>query len=272
MDASPEDLDTLIRYADSLREHGKFEQAVAAYRQALEFGASRDRIEFALASMGFAQVPASAPLGYIRHHFDGFADDFDDYLKQLGYNVPELLIRPLSAWMRGRPLNVLDLGCGTGLCATLLRPMASRLVGVDISERMLERARATQLYDELHCTEITQALDSYEAVFDLIVAADTLIYTGDLTGVARAALKALRPAGVFAFSVEAGEGDPFSLHAGLRFSHSRPYLERLGVECGFTIRRIDRQTIRREHRANVDGYLVEMQAVTAAARQPQRRS
>ena len=40
-----------------------------------------------------------------------------------------------------KALDILDAGCGTGLCGPLLAPYARRLVGVDLSDGMLKHAR-----------------------------------------------------------------------------------------------------------------------------------
>ena len=52
--------------------------------------------------------------------------------------------------------------------------------GVDLSAGMLERAVARSGYDELHCAELTSWLAEVNEQFDLLFAADTLLYFGDL--------------------------------------------------------------------------------------------
>ena len=48
-----------------------------------------------------------------------------------------------------KQLDVLDAGCGTGLCGPLLAPYARRLIGVDLSEGMLALAKEKHVYDAL---------------------------------------------------------------------------------------------------------------------------
>jgi predicted TPR repeat methyltransferase len=50
--------------------------------------------------------------------------------------------------------DVLDAGCGTGLCGAILAPFARRLVGVDLSEGMLAHAKAKNVYHELVKAEL----------------------------------------------------------------------------------------------------------------------
>ena len=64
--------------------------------------------------------------------------------------------------------NILDVGCGTGLCGALLSPYARRLVGVDLSDRMLDQARERNIYDELVKGELTAYLDGCRDAYDVI--------------------------------------------------------------------------------------------------------
>ena len=82
-----------------------------------------------------------------------------------------------------KSLDVLDAGCGAGLCGPLIAPCARRLVGVDLSGRMLAQARNKNVYDELIQRELTSYLRDSPAVFDAIVSADTLVYFGPLRDV-----------------------------------------------------------------------------------------
>ena len=180
-------------------------------------------------------VPPRASDAYIEKTFDSFAGSFDAKLARLSYRAPALV-----AAMLGDPdvdaskrLDVLDAGCGTGLCGPLVAAFARRLVGVDLSARMLDQARARNLYDELVQRELTAYLRDFPGAFDAIVSADTLVYFGPLHDVVSAAAEALRPGGRLIFTVEelieagaeAGTGYAISPHG--RYSHARHYLERV---------------------------------------------
>jgi predicted TPR repeat methyltransferase len=101
-------------------------------------------------------------------------------------------------------LDVLDAGCGTGLCGPLIAPYARRLVGVDLSERMLDQARTRDVYDELVRGELTGYLRDCTAAFDVVVAADTPENFGPLEEVVASAENALRGGGRLVFTVERG--------------------------------------------------------------------
>ena len=125
--------------------------------------------------------------------------------------------------------DVLDAGCGTGLCGPLIAPHARRLVGVDLSSGMLAQARTRNVYDELIKGELTAYLSQLTEAFDVIVSADTLVYFGPLHDVTAAAANVLRPGGRFIFTVEAipdeGSSTGYSLRNHGRYSHTHRYLE-----------------------------------------------
>ena len=85
---------------------------------------------------------------------------FEAKLESLSYRAPELVAAALAdagLAADGR-FEILDIGCGTGLCGPLLRPYASRLVGVDLSAGMLAHARQKEVYTELVQCELTEFL------------------------------------------------------------------------------------------------------------------
>lgn len=259
MSLDSDDIDTLLRYADSLREGTRHDEAIAAYRQALAFGGAPGPIAFALAALGEGPEPPSAPADYVREHFDSFADGFDRHLTVfLRYRVPELLAAALAPLRPGRPIDTLDIGCGTGLCAQWLRPLARALVGIDLSERMLARAQERGEYDRLVCGDAVEVLLRHPGAFELVVAADVFVYIGDLEALFSAVHAALRPGGLFALSVEAGAAD-YALQSTLRYTHSRPYLQRLADTHGFVTRHLERHTLRQEAQIDVPGDIVVLQ-------------
>ena len=141
-----------------------------------------------IAACSGRDVPARASDAFIEQTFDSFAGSFDAKLAKLLYRAPALVAAMLadSDVEASKSLDVLDAGCGTGLCGPLIAPYARRLVGVDLSARMLAQAQARNVYDELVKCELTAYLRDSPGAFDVIVSADTLVYFGPLQDVVAA--------------------------------------------------------------------------------------
>jgi predicted TPR repeat methyltransferase len=215
----------------------------------------------ALAANAAIFSPTEVPRDAITNLFDKYAQTFDQHLRgALRYGVPELLAEAVAAARDPDDealVDILDLGCGTGLIGPLLRPIAATLAGVDLSPAMIEKSRERGCYDLLHAGDMLAALRQSPGSFDLLVAADSLLYTGDLSPIFEAAHGALRPGGVFAFTVEAGAGDRYHLHQKtLRYTHSRPYMEHLGKIHGYETVTFETVTLRHEAERPVAGFLI----------------
>jgi predicted TPR repeat methyltransferase len=126
--------------------------------------------------------------------------------------------------------KVLDNGYGTDLCGPPFRDLAGRLIGVDLSPRMLENTGEKKVYDDLHLQDIFSSLRSENGTLDLVMAADVFTYIGDLAEVFAACNAALRDGGHFTFSVESFEGEDFTQRQTGSFAHSSAYIEKLAQE------------------------------------------
>ena len=219
-----------------LREMHRLDDAAAAYREALRLGAEPALNTYYLASVTSESTPPTAPAAYVAALFDSYADDFDSHLvEHLHYEAHRRLVETLADAAGRTFRSALDLGCGTGLCGPLVRPMTSRLVGVDLSTRMLEKAHALGVYDHLECADLNAFLDRTDERPDLVLAADVFIYVGDLDRVF-AGVRRVIESGVFCFSIEAAADDSvdFRLLPSLRYAHSPAYVLRLAAAHGFT--------------------------------------
>jgi predicted TPR repeat methyltransferase/Flp pilus assembly protein TadD len=206
-----------------------------------------------------SEALARAPDNYLVAYFDEFADTFESKLVDaLGYRVPEKLHAMLTNGGR-RFANVLDLGCGTGLCAPFLLQFGDRLTGVDLSRRMLEKASARALYDDLIEAEAADFLDHCTDRFDLVVAADFIPYFGDLAALFEKVARVLKPGGLFAFNTETTECDFRILPSG-RFAHAINYIN-VAAATNFTLADLEHTMIRLEAAKPVDGVLVVLQRV-----------
>jgi predicted TPR repeat methyltransferase len=205
---------------------GEVEKAEEIFREWLEDDPDDPIARHMLAACSGRDVPPRASDAFIEKTFDRFAASFDSKLARLSYRAPALVAEVLtrSGIAPTKRLDVLDVGCGTGLCGPLVAPYARRLVGVDLSERMLDQARERNVYDELVKGELTAYLAGCDEAFDVIVSADTLVYFGALDAIAGAAANALRPGGRLVFTVEELVGAGYSLGTSGRYQHSREYI------------------------------------------------
>ncbi len=201
--------------------------------------------------------PRSDP-GYVRHLFDQFSADYDERMVgQLAYAAPQILFDLAQLVMPGREkLAVLDLGCGTGLAGAVFKPLAARLDGVDLSPAMIEKARARGIYGDLQVADLETALAAPGPNYDLILAADTLVYLGDLTSVFESAKRRLSPNGYFLFTVEKREGTGFELGPKRRWRHSEAYLRELATHTGFDMAGLVAAAPRSEANQPVEGFAV----------------
>jgi predicted TPR repeat methyltransferase len=199
---------------------------------------------------------------YVRHLFDQFSSDYDArMLDQLGYSAPQILrnLAELIGLSHRGKLAILDLGCGTGLAGLAFRDLAARLDGIDLSPAMVEKARAREIYDEVRVGDIETALGETDRIYDLILAADTLVYLGDLAPLLRAAATSLSPDGVFLFTVERKDGDGYELGPKRRWRHSEAYLRDESERAGLSVAGFLECSPRTEAKQPVEGYAVALE-------------
>lgn len=238
--------------------------AIAAFRQAWAL----DPDDCCGAGLKLARLGAS-PEGeamspnYVRALFDQYAPGFDAAIDRLGYRGPALLAAAIAEHCRrlGRPLHfstVLDLGCGTGLSGAALRPVAGRLVGVDLSPGMVAQARTKRLYDDLTVGDIVTFLAGEIAAgksYDLIVACDVLVYVSDINPAVAGAARCLAPDGILAFTVETHDGAGVALGEKLRYAHSQSIVHEALARAGLRPLAISPVSTRREAGMAVPGLL-----------------
>ena len=238
--------------------------AVAAFQEVCALDAE-DRLGAGLHLVRLgALAPGDMPSAYVRTLFDQYAPRFDAALTEgLGYRGPAVLcdaIAAACAAARG-PLRfdtALDLGCGTGLAGTALRPLVDRLTGVDLSERMIALAREKNLYDRLATDDLVaflQAEAREQQRYALIVAADVFAYLAWLPGVVAAAARVLAPRGLLAFTVETHPGDGVILGEKLRYAHGAAHVRAAVGGAGLTLVSLTEASTRNEAGVAVPGLV-----------------
>ena len=242
---------------EALIELNRTQEAIVALREALARGGDAEAIRFTLAALGAEPAPGVAPKQMFIQFFDQYADTFDGHLVgKLNYRAPELLFDAMTPFAPPRKLDILDLGCGTGLVGAHFRPLAKTLTGLDFSPQMIETARQRQIYDHLVCGELIEFLQSEPGRFDLAVSADVFIYIGDLSPVFEGVRRGLCDGGFFCFSVEISREQDFALQPTRRYGHSASYLRGLADAHGFVVEAMDTKVVRNESDADLPNYIV----------------
>jgi len=240
---------------------GRLDDAATAFRRLLSFDPENVVSRHLLAACISDPHCQRAPDAYIRKLFDHYAPQFDESLSRLQYRAPQLVAeRLMRLGAADGKLDVLDAGCGTGLCGVLLKPFAVRLVGTDLSAGMLREAAKRKLYDELVEAELGAYMTAHPSSFDIIVCCDTLVYVGQLEGTVAAARTALKPGGHFIFTLEYLADDSgdrgYRLMPSGRFSHSATYVSATVASAGLLNTVMDPIVPRLECGEPVHGLLV----------------
>ena len=292
--------DAALALGEALLAAGHLPTAIAEFQRALRIDPACDNAQFALgcawleAGEGARACEMLAPLaasgsrfaplaaekilaadamqhaeradaGYVRHLFDQFSSDYDArMLGSLSYRAPRIL-RELARLLIVAPPNslaILDLGCGTGLAGEAFRDLAKRLDGIDLSPRMIDKARLRGIYDSLTVADLESSSPDKRR-YDLILAADTLVYLGDLSRALNLAWSRLRPGGTFLFTVEAMSSEGFQLGPKRRYRHSEAYLREQAARAGFEVIGLIACSPRTEANEPVEGVAAALQRPTS---------
>jgi predicted TPR repeat methyltransferase len=243
------------------RQHA-WDEALEHYRRLLELDPGSGIAQHMSAALG-GTTPRGCPPDYVRGLFDACAQSFEGcLLGELRYATPEHL-RQLLAEVAGpdrRFAYAIDLGCGTGLAGRALRSRCQRLVGVDLSPKMIAQAEQSGQYDELAVGEQLGFLARASPGWDLVLGADVLPYSGDLADLFAAVARGAAAGALFAFSTEASAEGDYLLGRTGRYAHHPRYVERLGAGHGLALRASARRTLRLEGGLPVVGDVFVLQA------------
>jgi len=248
--------------ADIREQLGRRDEAIAAFRKARDADVEdRHGASLRLMQLG-AEKLSDMPSGYVRSLFDQYAPKFEKALvDDLSYRGPELLFRAVLAVRAAtrKPAffkRAMDLGCGTGLAARAFAHEVDAFIGIDLSPRMIELARASGLYAELETGEMLQALcGKPDGSADLILAADATVYVNDLAPLLREAARVLAAGGLLAFTAETHAGQGVILGRGLRYAHSAAYVREAVETAGLTLARLEDLSARNEDHVPVPGLV-----------------
>lgn len=278
LELAPDNLEASMSLAEAHEAAGRREEAIAAYRRTLALDPG-DRLGTAarLALLGAIETPSRLPPAYVTQLFQDYAPRFDQALNErLGYRAPALLREAVGRHRTAaaRPARLLDLGCGTGLAGLAFADIADTMTGIDLAPAMIARARARGLYRQLivgdFATAAELSADSGAAPrYDLIVAADSLNYLGDVGAILARVRALLTPCGLFAASFEKGGSirpsqRGYQLGPGQRFRHDPHYLQAAAAVAGLAVAELSEAVLRQEKREPVAGLILVARAADPA--------
>ena len=256
---NPSDAESLLGRVQALLAAGTPAKAIADTTALLTL-APGDSVYAYYNALAHGQTPAHQPVELNRHLFDGMAEVYDQHtVRGLRYQLPKQVAETIVGLYPDKKLNVLDLGCGTGLLGVCLGRLDGFLIGVDISTKMIEQAIRHNVYDRFHTVNLHDALhETPDAIYNVITALDVFIYAGDLGEAIPNAYRILVPGGHLVFSCETApeEGPDLVLRDSSRYAHKRSHVEGLCRAAGFVRVDVEDTTLRHENGQPVEGFVV----------------
>jgi predicted TPR repeat methyltransferase len=241
---------------NTLKELGRLDEVEASYTQAIALKPDYAEAKHMLAALS-GETTATAPRDYVEGLFDNYAAKFENSLvDSLEYKIPrviaEMIIKDSKFDLLG---SIMDLGCGTGLFGMEIKQFCEHLEGIDLSEKMLDKAKGKDVYNKLIKQDIVTYLSNESLNFDYFISTDVFIYIGDLYDVFRLIKSRNKTGGKLAFSTEDYDGDGFFLEQSGRYSHSKKYIESLCKKFGYELRHFETQALRKEKNQYISGGL-----------------
>lgn len=264
----PGDREILLGRAFNALESGDLPRALEDCETLLALNPDDEEAQY-YREVARGNTPARQPAAVVRSTFDGIADQFDQRLVVgLNYKLPREVADIINERYPDRKLNVLDLGCGTGLLGACLGRINGALVGVELSRPMIDEAIKHGVYDKFHNVDLVEALEATpQSLYDVIAALDVFIYVGDLTTAIPDAHRILRPGGHFIFSCEQAREDEADLvlRPTQRYAHKASHVEAMCRAAGFEPVTLEFKSLRYEKNEPVAGFLVVARKPAAAA-------
>lgn len=259
---APDNVASLLNLAAMALQQQETSNAIGYYQRVLNVEPAQPIATYMLAALLRQDTPQKAPAAYVSALFDQYATHFDRHLSgALQYQTPQHLRQLYDRLTQGEPLaRLLDLGCGTGLSGAAFADVASLMIGVDLSEAMLAKARDKQLYRDLLCQDMVSYLQQAGEGFDAMIAADVLVYLGDLSDFFEQAALRLNDQGWLLCSLEVAKTEaPFELTQNGRFQHALSYIRQLAQAAGLHVVRHEKATLRLQEGEAVAGQIIALQ-------------
>lgn len=240
-----------------IKKHNEF--AIDHFTAALQLKPDDKNIEYLIEILKPQKNIRGAPESYIENLFDAYANHYEHHLvRTLHYTLPDLFFNAAKkiCHLKKESLNLLDLGCGTGLCSAPFKPFTKICDGVDLSEKMLMIAKAKNIFTSLTRSEILLYLKDKKELYDIILAGDVCVYFGELEKLFIFVAQSLRQNGFFIFNTEISLEKNFTMHQSGRFGHSENYIKSLAKQNHLSIRKFETIQSRIQNNEPVPAFLV----------------
>lgn len=252
-------LDALVTLASVFFDLEQVDRAAEVISRAEAIAPENETVQFQAARIR-GNSATQIPVAFVQNLFDEYADRFDAHLVgRLQYRLPMVVAEKIKARYPTAEINLLDLGCGSGLLGRALGRIRGYFVGVDLSEKMLQKAALVGTYDRLHHAEIVEALAATDAAeYEVIAACDVLVYVADPEPFVRESYKVLRARGTLYFSCEAtSDGEPnVVMRASQRYAHSPSWVRTLCERHGYTDIEVEPIVVRTDNGKPIESFLV----------------
>ena len=107
--------------------------------------------------------------------YDSWAEQYEIDLCAMGYRIPAVMAAVATRFIPASATPILDAGCGGGIQAEPLAMLGyGPITGIDLSEGMLEVARAKNLYSELRQMTLGEKLDFPDDAFAAVISSGTI--------------------------------------------------------------------------------------------------
>ncbi len=256
----------LVRLSKIAAQREQFDDARQWADKANDIAPNDANVMLAMA-VAYQRPLPDMPLEVVANIFNSWASVYDQHLTEgLKSHAPALTFEVVKTWLATRGLDdqaidVLDLGCGTGLFGTLIAKNAKRLIGVDLAQRMLDEAAKRGIYESLHCADLVTFLQNMGDHFDLIAATDVFVYLGDLRHVFEASARVLKSDGTMVFTIETTDTDApagYLLEPSGRYQHRLDYVIHAAQIAGFEVKNITESILRQEGGVDVQGAVIQL--------------
>ncbi len=136
--------------------------------------------------------------------YEGFAEVYDTFMQDTPYDEWTAYIERIWQHFGLKPRLVCDLACGTGNMTTRLAAKGYDMIGIDLSDSMLSKAREKSGEDILYLNQDMREFELFGTVDSIICLCDSINYITDkedLLTVFKLANNYLDPKGLFIFDI-----------------------------------------------------------------------